>query len=135
MRLRCSPSWLWLLVAVQVAIPASYYLVREDEDDERFAWRMFSAIRLKRCDVDAFDALADDAQRPIALAEALHASWQRSLGRGRRPVVARFLATRCSMPEVRYAGLERRCTSPAGRTLPTEHYRYDCAAARLEVTE
>src|SRR5689334_3405160 len=46
-RLRPSLSWLWLLVAVQVAIPASYYLVREDADDERFAWRMFSAVRLK----------------------------------------------------------------------------------------
>jgi hypothetical protein len=121
---------LWLLVAVQVAVPASYYLGRGGGDDERFAWRMFSAIRLKRCSVDAFDGERKDAPR-IDVSRALHASWAGSLARGRGRVIERFLATRCEVPEVRVASLTRRCTSPSGRRLPLHRYRYDCATGRM----
>lgn len=133
MRGRPALSWLWLLVALQVAIPASYYLVRSEPDDERFAWRMFSAIRLKRCEVEAHEHV-DGTERRVDLSRALHASWVRSLGRGRRAVISRFLATRCVQPSVRYARLERRCTSPSGEALAPESYSYDCVRTQLERT-
>lgn len=135
MRLRIPTSafWLWLLVALQVAIPASYYLVRENSDNERFAWRMFSAVRLKRCDVLAFDG-EGERLRPIDLSRALHASWQRTLERGRRGAISEFLARRCREPATGFALLRRRCVSPAARKLPTEVYRFDCASSTLELT-
>jgi hypothetical protein len=120
-----------LLVAIQVALPASYYLRSDDPDDERFAWRMFSAIRLRRCEVRGWDELAAGT-RPIELTSAVHASWQRLLDRGRRPVVEHFLELRCG-PERRAAVLERSCTAPSGARLPVDLYRYDCDTARLEV--
>jgi hypothetical protein len=134
---------LWLLVALQVAIPASYYLVRDDRDDERFAWRMFSTVRLTRCRVLAFDVLSArgaDGRTPeersaVDMPKSLHASWLRSLERGRKHVIEHFLAARCERPAVRYSQLDRSCTSPAGRVLPEQHYHYDCQGQRLEVVQ
>jgi len=134
--IRVSLSWLWLLVAIQIAIPASYYLVRDDREDERFAWRMFSAVRLQRCEVDAFEGAALEPAsglREIDLRRALHASWQRALERGRRSVIEQFLELRCRSGQPAVALLERRCVAPSGRKLATESFRYDCAGARLEV--
>jgi hypothetical protein len=151
--MRVSSSWLWLLVLVQVAVPASYYF-RDDPDDERFAWRMFSAVRLKRCTIEAYeseDARGESLKR-TDLARAVHASWQRSLERGRRPVIERFLAARCGRPpasssseaspggdatptpSVSFARLSRRCVAPSGEVLPPELFRYDCASGAFEQT-
>ena len=131
--MRVSSAWLWVLVAVQVAIPASYYLGCRGEDDERFAWRMFSAVRLKRCSVEAYDGdLRDAAASPSAprvdLAQAAHASWARSLSRGRTYVIERFLAMRCLQDGVRAATLVRRCQWPSGRRQPEDRYLFDCAS-------
>jgi len=124
---------LWLLVALQLLIPASYYLLRDDRDDERFAWRMFSSVRLTHCHVLAFDGKTAQERAPVALAKSLHASWLRSLERGRKHVIEHFLASRCAEPQVHYSQLERACTSPSGRPLPEARYRYDCVKRQLEV--
>jgi hypothetical protein len=125
--------WLWLLVVLQVAVPASYYLLRDDRDDERFAWRMFSSVRLTRCAIAAFDE-ADGAPRRVAvdLPKVLHAGWLRSLERGRARVIEHFLASRCRAPQVAYGVLERRCQTPSGKALPPASYRYDCRRRALE---
>ena len=122
-----------MLVAVQVAIPASYYLGWRGEDDERFAWRMFSAVRLRRCSVEAFDgdlgsATASPPAVRVDVAQAVHASWARSLARGRSYVIERFLATRCSGEGVRAATMVRRCQWPSGRRQPEDRYVFDCSA-------
>jgi hypothetical protein len=122
-------------VVLQVAIPASYYLVRDDRDDERFAWRMFSSVRLTRCQVLAFDGKTPQERAEVDLPKTLHASWQRSLERGRKSVIERYLATRCERPDVRYSQLERSCTSPSGRALPGQLFQYDCQGRRLEVVQ
>lgn len=131
---RLSPAWLWLLVALQLAIPASYYLGRDDPDDERFAWRMFSVVRLKRCEVAASETDALGSLRAIEISKLLHASWVRSLERGRVSVVEHFLALRCAQRGVAASTLERRCASASGRALPSLVYHYDCASRSLEVT-
>jgi hypothetical protein len=41
-------------VGLQVALPLSYYL-GDDRFDERFAWRMFSPVRLSECRVKLVD--------------------------------------------------------------------------------
>jgi hypothetical protein len=144
-RAGASSWWLWLLVAVQVAIPASYYLLRADREDERFAWRMFSALRLQRCQVQAYDLDERGGAHSVALSRALHASWIGSLERGRERVVERFLTTRCERAGVVAALLERRCVeagdparlrdiAPVGSSSGQQvHYRYECSRAVLTV--
>lgn len=137
-------SWLWLLVLAQIALPASYY-VRNDEDDERFAWRMFSAVRLKRCELEAWEQ-TEQEEREVELSSAVHASWQRTLERGRRAVIEHFLEQRCARSgapaarpnqsrreQVLSASLERRCTSPAGERLKSQLFTMECASRRLEL--
>ena len=129
---RLSPAWLWLLVGLQIAIPVSYYFVRDDRDDERFAWRMFSSVRLKRCEVRVFERDAGGTQLPVDLPSHLHASWIRSLERGRSHVIERFLATRCRASTVVSAALERHCHGASGQALPDGHYDYECGSQLLQ---
>ena len=145
MRVRFSSSLLWLLVLVHVLVPASYYLWRDDVDDERFAWRMFSVVRLKRCMVEAWESHDPDGEvrAPIDLPRVVHASWLRLLERGRKSVIESVLVRGCSTdrgdardpqwPPPRLTVLERYCTAPSGRALPAERYQYSCDARVFEV--
>lgn len=126
-----SLAWLWLLVAIQIAIPASYYLRGRERDDERFAWRMFSGVRLKRCSVSVTRALADGSSQPVALERTLHSSWINALKRGRTSVIERYLAKQCSGSAA--VELARSCEGVKGAPSSSEIYRYDCGASRLSV--
>lgn len=121
---------LWLLVALQLAIPSAYYLRRGDEDDERFAWRMFSATRFRSCSVEAFEAKPAGAHK-LTLTHELHASWIGLLRRGRSSVIEKFLASRCSLPQATSAWLFRSCQDLDGTRLPRESFRFDCATRAL----
>lgn len=125
--LLASPNWLWLVVLLQLAIPASYYLSRSDPEDERFAWRMFSATRLRSCGLSAFQTSAG-VERPIDLDRALHASWLGALRRGRRVVIDKFLWRQCVHQPVQSVRLVRQCHEADGRLLPDRQYRLDCRA-------
>jgi hypothetical protein len=120
----------WLLLLAQVLIPSSYYLWRSDPEEERFAWRMFSARRFRSCKVQAFDVLAGQ-ERAVALNAALHASWIGALRRGRERVVERFLEARCVQPGVAGSTLVRSCREVDGRVLPVQRFHYACDARRL----
>jgi len=55
----------WVILAVvtsQLLLPIHYYTTRRDPHDERFAWRMFSPMRMTEC---AVRATLDGA--PVAL--------------------------------------------------------------------
>ncbi len=123
-------KWLWLLVVLQVAIPASYYL-RGDRDDERFAWRMFSAVRVQRCSVRAFESDGAERLRRVELDSALHSGWVRALERGRKRAIERFLRQRCQRPSVTSSELRRDCKDAAERELGVEHFVLDCRRAEL----
>ena len=122
-----TPAWLWLGVLVQLAIPASYYLCRSGSEDERFAWRMFSATRLRTCQLSARKIVAG-AERPIALERELHASWLGALQRGRQQVIDKFLDRHCVHQPVDAVLLVRRCSEVDGRQLPELRYERSCAA-------
>jgi hypothetical protein len=119
-----SYAWLWLLVAVQVAIPASYYL-RDDRDDERFAWRMFSAVRVRNCDVTVREQRTVDFE-PVDLDKLLHASWRAALARGRRRVIERFLAKRCHDEPLRAVKFVRTCREVDHEKTPAQRVTLDC---------
>lgn len=128
-----SYAWWWLAVALQIAIPASYYLRSSDLDDERFAWRMFSDVRVKRCRVRAFEVGEQGRRSEIALGQTLHSSWVHSLERGRRAVMLRFLESRCA-PSITAAQLVRHCAG-VSRDEAVERYVYECGTRVLHGPE
>ena len=114
----------WL--ALQVWTPLSYYL-SGDIYDERFAWRMFSAVRVQQCSLDARETV-NGTEQPIALQSVLPAPWVSLLQRDRPAVVAHFLAWRCASdahPDT--VQLTHACQSVSGDALPAEHHTIDCA--------
>ncbi len=83
----------WLILAVvvsQLLLPLHYYAVRRDPHDERFAWRMFSAMRMADC---AVRATVDGA--PFALEREFHEAWLALARRGRFAVVEEMGARLC----------------------------------------
>ena len=99
---------------MQVALPLAYYAGIRAPWDERFAWRMFSAVRLDRC--DATVTVQDEvsaAPRPLPLDRMLQRGWVNQLRRGQPRVVEGVLARACEEPGVESATLERRCVGEA----------------------
>src|SRR5687768_13667023 len=84
-------------VVLMLAIPLRYY-VGGDRYDERFAWRMFSAVRVQRCQVRVSEE-REGIERNIALMEVLPAPWTALLERNRASVIERFLRWRCEERE------------------------------------
>ena len=82
-----------LIVAALIAIPFRYY-VSDDKRDERFAWRMFSPIRVERCNTQFF---LGDAQRPIKASKYFHNAWINIASRGRKNVVEAMAAKLCQL--------------------------------------
>lgn len=89
-----SLALLALFALVQIAIPLRYYL-GGDLYDERFAWRMFSAVRVQECDVAVSETRGgrEVALRPMTF---LPAPWVGLLERSRPAVVRGFLDWRCT---------------------------------------
>jgi hypothetical protein len=122
---------LWL--ALHVYAPLSYYL-SDDVYDERFAWRMFSAVRVQDCSVDARETVSG-SERPIALQSVLPAPWVSLLQRDRPAVVTRFLTWRCaSEAHPDSVSVVHACRSASGDALPPEHHVITCSSRRIEVT-
>jgi hypothetical protein len=79
----------WL--AVQLALPLVYYTMRHDRHDERFAWRMFSPMRMIKCNPQ-FVA----GGKPVDLASRFHEDWIRIAQRGRYAVIEAMGARLCA---------------------------------------
>ncbi|MGF1467876.1 MAG: hypothetical protein ACFCGT_17285 [Sandaracinaceae bacterium] len=118
----------WLLL--QAALPLRYYL-GDDPYDERFAWRMFSTVRLARCELRVIER-REGRWRRTPLGRTLHVAWIGLLERNRPAVWSAYLRSRCEegADAVR---LENRCVGPAGAPLPVARRRVDCR--RGEVVE
>src|SRR5690606_29688636 len=83
---------LWLVG--QLLLPLSYFTWRDDPFDERFAWRMFSPMRLTRCHVELYVGTAERRVRQ-RIRDDLHNAWLGWLRRGRATVARAYLAHRC----------------------------------------
>lgn len=88
--LRWPNGFIIAFVAIQILLPLHYYLVRRDEHDERFAWRMFSSTRMVQCRVEL---RVDD--QPVELGREFHDAWLALAQRGRRNVVEAMGARLC----------------------------------------
>lgn len=83
----------WVILVVvgsQLLIPIHYYTTRRDPHDERFAWRMFSPMRMASC---AVRATIDGA--PLPLEREFHEAWIAIARRGRFAVVEAMGAQLC----------------------------------------
>ncbi len=111
-------------LVAQVALPLGYYLGLRAPADERFAWRMFSAARLDRC--EAAVTVRDTASgppRPFPLDEPLQRGWVVQLTRGQPRVVEGVLARACEEAGAISATLVRRCEGEAPASMVTRACR------------
>jgi hypothetical protein len=77
-------------VAVQLLLPLRYYAANRDPHDERFAWRMFSPMRMSGCT----PTFVLDGH-PMDLAKTFHEAWIQLAERGRFVVVEDMAARVC----------------------------------------
>jgi hypothetical protein len=118
----------------QVAVPISYYL-GDDVNDERFSWRMFSAIAylLQNCTatVTEIESPPGDGNTPslrqLELRSILHPTWIVLLNRYRRPVVDKFLQSRCQdNPRATEIEYSRSCPLAGESRIPSVTLRLTC---------
>jgi hypothetical protein len=79
-----------VFVVSQLLLPLHYYVGRRDPHDERFAWRMFSPMRMTKCTPQ----ITIDGT-PLALAGQFHEAWLELAARGRFVVVEAMGAKLC----------------------------------------
>jgi len=85
-------GWLILVFVVsQLLLPLHYYVANRDDHDERFAWRMFSPMRMTRCEVNI---TRDD--QPVQLDKEFHEAWFTLAERGRLRVLEQMGERLCT---------------------------------------
>ena len=130
---RCWRIGIGVVLALHLTIPLTYYL-REDPYDERFAWRMFSGIRMHSCEVRVDERVGSEL-RPLSITETIPVAWRNLLRRNRRPVILGLLERRCEEPEVEAVVLTNRCVTPQREVLAPQVYRRECASGEVELPE
>jgi hypothetical protein len=79
-----------LVLVSQLLLPLHYYTANRDFHDERFAWRMFSPMRMTKC-VPKFSV----NEAPIQLSKEFHEAWIEVAKRGRFVVIEEMAAKLC----------------------------------------
>lgn len=110
--------------ALQLVIPLRYYW-SEDKYDERFAWRMFSGVRMQECAVQVIEHRGDVGTE-LDLDRLLHVSWQTTFKRNREAVIWKFLEERCEQEGVTKVRQISRCARVDGTALPTVERSRTC---------
>ncbi len=119
-----------VFLLAQAVIPLRYYF-GSDPYDERFAWRMFSDIRMQQCRVSATET-AGGSEHVVPLMRTIHVAWITTLERNRSAVVRRYLRWRCEQEGVTSARLTTNCVTPDGRPVPPLVRTIDCASGEIE---
>ncbi len=78
-------------LGVQLLLPLAYYVARKDPHDERFAWRMFSPMRMAKC-----QPRVTIGGQPLALGTEFHEAWVKIATRGRFSVIEAMGARLCA---------------------------------------
>jgi hypothetical protein len=109
-------------LVVQLLLPLRYYLGLAPERDERFAWRMFSSVRLQQCTLQLFELVGASSvvNREVPVEQVVGTEWAEILSRGWKNAVDRLLERRCAAsPRTMVAGLSRTCRDPGSDQPPT----------------
>lgn len=121
--------FLAVFLGLQALIPLRYYL-GSDTYDERFSWRMFSAVRVQSCQTFATER-TDVGERPIDLPRVIHRAWINTLSRNRADTIRAFLRRRCEEEGARSAKIVNRCVEPDGERVPDLVWERDCASREV----
>lgn len=123
---------LWL--AYHLLVPLRYYALPEhDVYDERFAWRMFSAVREQRCEVTIEQTVLGQERR-VNLTTMLPMPWIALVRRNRPAVQHAVLEHLCEGPlDPSAAVITSECTTLSGERAPTLRRAIDCTSG--EITE
>lgn len=93
---------------LQIGLPLSYYL-GDNEYDERFAWRMFSPVRMARCSFQ-LSTYENGTFQPLPLSKEYHVVWINLAKRARVGVIDAMVERSCrSHTDVR---VDLRCATP-----------------------
>jgi hypothetical protein len=122
----------WL--AYHLLVPARYYLLPgHDRYDERFSWRMFSAVRVQQCQIAVEETSLGEARR-VNLTTILPMPWIALVERNRPAVQRNLLGYLCARPtEPSAVEVRSECVEPSGEAAPTVRRAIDCASG--EITE
>lgn len=121
-------------VGLQILIPATYY-AGSDRYDERFSWRMFSAVRVTQCRPAASETTEEGGRRPIRLRRVIHQAWITNLARNREDVIRAFLERRCAEEGVATVTLVNQCVNAEGQRIPPLLWERDCDAGETTAPE
>lgn len=98
-----------VFLAIQIALPLHYYTARRDRNDERFAWRMFSPVRMLRCQ-PVFRV--GESQEPLrSPGSVFHEAWLELAKRGRLAVVTAMARELCARHPGQPVRAELACTT------------------------
>lgn len=114
---------------LQMLVPLRYHATGRGSD-ERFAWRFFSSVGLRRCQVRVDEVVGGGGVvrlRAVDLPSELPSVWIGLLKSERPQVVAKFLRRRCEPAGVREVFYRRTCVDPDGHALPPSEIAWDCA--------
>lgn len=129
---------LWIVggfVVFQLLVPLTYYF-RDDPYDERFAWRMFSAVRLHSCSPSGLERTEDESElREVNLERVIHRAWINTLARNRSDVIESYLRQRCEEDGVVQTQVRNQCVTAEGERVPAQVYTRDCATGAVELPE
>jgi len=127
-------AFIVISLALQVLIPISYHL-RAAPADERFAWRMYSSVRLRTCGVTVREQVpapgATTSWTRVNLDRTLHLGWQSALRQDVASVVEKLLRSRCNLGASRVR-MDRSCRSPSGVSFPPSRIEMDCQTNAVE---
>lgn len=114
----------------QLVVPATYYL-RDEPYDERFAWRMFSAIRVQGCEVQVLERRGE-SEVQVNLPQEIHTAWITNLERNRRDVALALLRRRCEEEAVTAVRIVTSCVGADEQPREPIEIRRDCASGEVE---
>ena len=105
-------------LSFRIGVPLGYD-ARDNPFDERFAWRMFSPVRVSECRVELWEQLGPTRSR-VDPSHDLAPAWVGLMARARLDVIERYAEQRCAglrarvpRPELR---VELQCPRPGGGT-------------------
>jgi len=121
------------VLIAEIAIPATYYF-GDDRFDERFAWRMFSDVRVYQCQLGAYD-IHDGRGTPVNLPSTVHVAWINTMRRSREDVLQRFLRWRCEDAVVDGVRIVNQCRTPEGESVPPVVREIECTTGHITSVE
>ncbi|MCB9639471.1 MAG: hypothetical protein H6727_11320 [Myxococcales bacterium] len=133
-------GWVGGLLLLHIMVPLMYYINTSPtaRSDERFRWRMFSTVRMRRCSIEAFErkALPQGTvdTETLRLSQIVQEAWIDLMRRGRPQVMMGFMRKRCTLRNRVSVELRQYCRSAEGKPLFVLENVLDCKTNKKKTT-